>query len=240
MSPNSQLGTTQPSCADCTEDERTEAVQSQKGVDDGDSIVDIRRPDNTQGNILQLQQLSFQFQFRFDQSPLMDPSLLLAPPVLGDIPTSPNDLPVATLIRLGFGDVPPSTFPLYRGRNLIGTNPFVAGVFIPWGFGASEIHVIMDIDEGGLVAVTDPTPRQAAQATRVGSAVLVPGFWMNMVEMNVLRVQGIFSFHLRWHGPEELGETRDTIPRNIVTLRRQHATHRFQFVLGPRPRFYYQ
>ncbi|KAK3811307.1 MAG: hypothetical protein J3Q66DRAFT_372960 [Benniella sp.] len=90
----------------------------------------------------------------------MDPSLLLVAPVFNDVPTSPNDLPVATLTRLAVGGVPQSAFPHYRGRNLIGTNPFVAGVFIPWGFGASEIHVIMEINEYGLVAVNDPTPRQ--------------------------------------------------------------------------------
>jgi hypothetical protein len=73
----------------------------------------------------------------------MDPSLLLAPPFFANVPTSPNDLPVATLTRLGFGVVPQASFPLNRGRNLIGTNPFVAGVHLPWGFGADEIHVIM-------------------------------------------------------------------------------------------------
>ncbi|KAK3811255.1 MAG: hypothetical protein J3Q66DRAFT_372923 [Benniella sp.] len=89
----------------------------------------------------------------------MDPSLAMAQPVF-DVPTSPDDLPVAILTRLRFGNRPQSVFPLYRGRNLIGTNPFVAGVYIPWGFGASEIHVIMEIDEDGRVVVTDPTPRQ--------------------------------------------------------------------------------
>ncbi|KAK3811287.1 MAG: hypothetical protein J3Q66DRAFT_404666 [Benniella sp.] len=170
----------------------------------------------------------------------MDPSLLLVAPVFDGVPIFPDDVPVATLTRMPFDDVPLSATPLYLGRNIIGTNPFVAGTYLPWGFGADEIHVIIEIDGYGRVAVNDPTPRHPIQATRIGSAVLAPGIWVEMVEMDLLQIQGAFSFTFRWHDPEELGPTRDTITGNIATLRRQHATHRFNYVLGPRPRFYYQ
>ncbi|KAK3805134.1 MAG: hypothetical protein J3Q66DRAFT_407816 [Benniella sp.] len=87
----------------------------------------------------------------------MDPTIHIAPTFFLYVVTSPNDHPLywvreqlvdsTTSVHLNY---------LYKGRNLVGSDPFLCKVFVAADRGVQPVHTIIDVGEDGMVLVLDP------------------------------------------------------------------------------------
>ncbi|KAK3811283.1 MAG: hypothetical protein J3Q66DRAFT_404663 [Benniella sp.] len=82
----------------------------------------------------------------------MDPTTLIAPTFFPNVVTSPNDPPVYC-VREQLADGTTSVQYLHKGRNLVGSNPFLCRVYVA---SAHAVHAIIDVGEDGMVLVRDP------------------------------------------------------------------------------------
>ncbi|KAF9958269.1 hypothetical protein BGZ65_001558 [Modicella reniformis] len=132
----------------------------------------------------------------------MDPTFSLARcafPVLET--TNPEDLPVARLWVEKYNDLNDTFFPLYKGRNPVGSNPHVVKAYIPEKYHINEVHVLIDIDQ--VAKVQDPFPRDSDAKTKLGDDVLMPEKWLEFPSTKKLQLMGAIELWIEFLPEEE-------------------------------------
>ncbi|KAK3807679.1 MAG: hypothetical protein J3Q66DRAFT_356118 [Benniella sp.] len=166
----------------------------------------------------------------------MDPTVFIVPTPFPEVNTSPSDRPVAWITRSQFMDEPKATFLLYTGRNIIGSNPFMANVYIPANLHIDEIHTVIDISGGYTAVVQDPFPREEISVTKIGDTILRPGIWFELPEGKSLSLLGLIHLRLEFLDSEKRMDElrRDEVSRYFDSLRRRYRRHNFSVFPGPR------
>ncbi|KAF9960075.1 hypothetical protein BGZ65_012806 [Modicella reniformis] len=124
--------------------------------------------------------------------------------------TSPEDLPVARLWVEKYNDLKETYFPLYKGRNPVGSNPHVVKAYIPEKYKVNEVHILIDIDK--IAVILDPFERDSDAQSKLDNVPLPSGAWMVFPEDKKLQLLGGIELRIELLPEEE---------RKIGPLRRE-------------------
>ncbi|KAK3811261.1 MAG: quinon protein alcohol dehydrogenase-like superfamily [Benniella sp.] len=148
----------------------------------------------------------------------MDPTIVIAPTPFPYVVTSPNDHPLYWVReQLADGTTSIHLNYLYKGRNLVGSDPFLCKVFVAADKGAQAVHAIIDVGEDGMVVVLDPFGHE----TTIDDFPLHPRLWAQLLPGEVLQV-GTSRLRIETRPAQSITSpiTRGTVPHRIRMIQR--------------------